>query len=81
MHTGNTEGWARIVYTLLNPGDSLLVEVSSKMSHLLAHLSTGMVLHLGYINGLTYGCSYGISHYRHPRPESRRPKSSPGKLE
>ena len=27
VHTGNTDGWSRIVYSLLNPGDSMLVEV------------------------------------------------------
>jgi hypothetical protein len=27
VHTGNTDGWTRVVYSLLNHGDSMLVEV------------------------------------------------------
>ncbi|KAG8786531.1 hypothetical protein FRC15_011250 [Serendipita sp. 397] len=26
VHTGNTDAWSRVIYNLLNPGDSLLVE-------------------------------------------------------
>ena len=32
VHTGNTDGWSRVVYSLLNPGDSMLVEVSMTLS-------------------------------------------------
>ena len=27
VHTGNTDGWSRVVYSLLNHRDSMLVEV------------------------------------------------------
>jgi aromatic amino acid aminotransferase I len=33
VHTGNTDGWTRVVYSLLNPGDSMLVEVGPLVSY------------------------------------------------
>lgn len=29
VQTGNTDGWSRVVYSLLNEGDSVLVEVNT----------------------------------------------------
>ncbi|PVF95527.1 PLP-dependent transferase [Serendipita vermifera] len=42
VHTGNTDGWSRVVYSLLNPGDSLLVEEWTYPSALAAALPIGV---------------------------------------
>lgn len=42
VHTGNTDGWSRVVYSLLNPGDSMLVEEWTYPSALSAALPIGI---------------------------------------
>ncbi|KAG8818184.1 hypothetical protein FRC17_010913, partial [Serendipita sp. 399] len=42
VHTGNTDAWSRVVYSLLNPGDSLLVEEWTYPSALSSALPIGV---------------------------------------